>query len=695
MGDAFHVQEGAGLIVGTSLLKDIAPGVASLSINNVLAVGDRLFFAISNGAASTDLWTSDGTAAGTVLVKSGFVGSSGAGFFGQLVDVSGTLFFKATDSVNGTELWKSDGTPAGTQLVKDVLPGIGDGISLSGGFNSAANVNGTLYFVGIDATTGFELWKTDGTAAGTVLVKDIVVGASSRPSELTNVNGTLFFVAQDNVAGSELFRSDGTAAGTVVVRDINVGGFGSNPRLLTNVNGTLFFVANDGVNGNELWKSDGTAAGTVLVTDITTASTGGPSQLISVGNRLFFTVDDGVHSSELWTSDGTAAGTAMVKDIVIGGGSSAPSDLINVNGTLFFSANDGVNGRELWKSDGTAAGTVLVKDIIPGAGGSIGIVNYWQAASNGELFFTPSDGVTGTELWKSDGTVAGTVLVKNIAPVGSSFPAQLTNVNGTVFFTADDNLHGRELWKTGGSETVLANDSDPEGSALTAILVSSPSNGTLTLNADGTFNYTPNSGFTGIDSFTYKANDGSLDSNVATVTITVTAAPVLNQAPALNAIGNQSIDEGQLLNFTATASDPDAGQTLTFSLENGTSGAIPAGATINPTTGAFSWTPTEFQGPGTYTFDVVVTDNGGPTLSDRETIVVTVNEVNQAPVLNSIGNQTVTEGALLTFTATASDGDLPANTLTYSLQGTVPVGALINPARRIHSKATGELEVGI
>ena len=194
---------------------------------------------------------------------------------------------------------------------------------------------------------------------------------------------------------------------------------------------------------------------------------------------------------------------------------------------------------------------------------------------NGTAFF--SAGGTGNDLWKSDGTMAGTV------PVGTGLaPQGLTSVNGTLFFTGTTAGVGRELMKLDGTADVLANDSDPEGSALTAILVSGPSNGTLTLNSDGTFNYAPNAGFSGTDSFTYKANDGILDSNVATVTITVTAVPVVNQAPVLNAIGNQNVNEGQLLSFAATASDPDAGQTLTFSLENGLSGQVPAGASILP-----------------------------------------------------------------------------------------------------------------
>ena len=124
-------------------------------------------------------------------------------------------------------------------------------------------------------------WKTDGTDAGTVLVKDIAPGSdsggegegegsseaprSSAPQNLTNVNGTLFFTADDGAHGYEIWKSDGTEAGTVMVKDIVSGSSGSNPYQLTDVNGTLFFTANDGVHGFELWMSDGTEAGTVMV----------------------------------------------------------------------------------------------------------------------------------------------------------------------------------------------------------------------------------------------------------------------------------------------------------------------------------------------------------------------------------------------------------------------------------------------
>jgi Ca2+-binding RTX toxin-like protein len=178
------------------------------------------------------------------------------------------------------------------------------------------------------------------------------------------------------------------------------------------------------------------------------------------------------------------------------------------------------------------------------------------------------------------------------------------------------------------AQGVLANDTDPDNIApplnagLTATRgagTTGPSNGTLLFNPDGGFTYTPNAGFAGTDSFTYRATDGELISNFASVTITVMT---VNEPPVLNPIGNKSIDEGNTLTFTATATDPNVGDTHTFSLQ----GPVPAGATIDPATGLFTWTPTEAQGPGTYTFDVVVTDNGTPNLSDRETIRMTVTE---------------------------------------------------------------------
>ena len=127
-----------------------------------------------------------------------------------------------------------------------------------------------------------------------------------------------------------------------------------------------------------------------------------------MNGTLFFNADDGAHGKELWRSDGTATGTALVKDIDPGSGSSLPApapepypaQMANVNGTLFFTANNGVSGSELWRSNGTAAGTVLVRDIQPGSKGS---TPFRWAGVNGTLFFAADDGTRGFELWTSTG----------------------------------------------------------------------------------------------------------------------------------------------------------------------------------------------------------------------------------------------------------------------------------------------------
>jgi YD repeat-containing protein len=149
---------------------------------------------------------------------------------------------------------------------------------------------------------------------------------------------------------------------------------------------------------------------------------------------------------------------------------------------------------------------------------------------------------------------------------------------------------------------VLANDSDPDGDGLNAILVTQPASGILSFAPNGAFVYTPKAGFEGTDSFTYKANDGQLDSNVAVVTITVQPVnhpPVFISAPILSAIA------GQPYSYDANATDPDAGDALTFSLP-----VSPAGMTIDPATGLITWTPDAGQ-VGSHPVAVRVTDAGG------------------------------------------------------------------------------------
>jgi RNA polymerase sigma factor (sigma-70 family) len=425
------------------------------------------------------------------------------------VNVNGTLFFTAGVSDSNGQLWKCTATATGvkTTCLTSIPPNVRDGRSTP---TLLTNAGGTLYFVSRDAARGLELWKSDGTPAGTVPVRDLNPGGVINPppepgrlfhAGLMAAGKTLYFVADDGNHGCLLQKSDGTAAGTGVVKPVTAWAAAelSARRAWADVGGTLFFAGGDRAGGQELWQSDGTAQGTRLVKDIRAgADSSEPCFFTNVGGTLFFTADDGVHGRELWKSDGTEAGTRLVKDINPGRAGAFPNEdmgnLINVNGTLFFMADDGVHGLELWKSDGTEQGTVMVKDINPGPASSVewrrpgdtappglgrpanpgnnvrrhGLGTETLAVVNGTLFFVADDGVHGYELWKSDGTAAGTVLVKDIADgARDADPVWLTNVGGTLFFQAGDGLHHRKLWKSDGTAagTVPVKDFVPAGVA--------------------------------------------------------------------------------------------------------------------------------------------------------------------------------------------------------------------------------------
>ncbi len=437
-----------GTTAGTNLVEDIRPGSDGSNPSDLTNVGGSLFFAADDGTHASQLWTSNGSASGTYPVKDINVStpSSNPSFFSD--SVGQTIFFAANDGLHGNALWSTNGTAAGTSLLHDGTPYF------------ATNVNGTLFFV--SAAPNPQLWRSDGTSAGTSLVMEFGPYGSDRyPNELTNVDGTLFFAAEDGTHGLELWKSNGISAGTEIVADINPGASGSKPSYLTNVNGTLFFAANDGVHGSELWRSNGTASGTVLVRDIDPGLSSGVSKpadstsfsspdFTNVNGTLFFQATDGVHGRELWRSDGTSSGTYMVRDIEPNNAGqypgSYPGELTNVNGTLFFVAFDGTHGDTLWRSDGTEAGTLLVKDNISGSNS----YPLYLTNVNGTIFF--ADGGNSrfarASLWRSDGTAAGTTLVG----ANGDYPGDLVNVNGTLFFTTGNPFQGPyQLWESNGS----------------------------------------------------------------------------------------------------------------------------------------------------------------------------------------------------------------------------------------------------
>ncbi|MCX5972838.1 MAG: DUF5050 domain-containing protein, partial [Chloroflexi bacterium] len=203
-----------------------------------------------------------------------------------------------------------------------------------------------------DGTTGYELWRTDGTEAGTTRVKDINGVGDSYPNEFTALGDYLYFQATDGTTGYELWRTDGTDAGTTRVKDIHVGENGSNPYNFIALGDYLYFQATDGTTGYELWRTDGTEAGTTRVKDINGVGDSYPNEFTALGDYLYFRATDGTTGDELWRTDGTEAGTTRVEDIRLGENGSNPYNFIALGDFLYFAAYDGTDYR-IHRTDGT------------------------------------------------------------------------------------------------------------------------------------------------------------------------------------------------------------------------------------------------------------------------------------------------------------------------------------------------------
>ncbi len=402
-----------------------------------------------------------------------------------LTTVGATTFFSATDGTQGRELWATDGTTAGTRLVRDIRPGNAGSTP-----RSLTKVGKLLYFSADDGTHGRELWVSDGTREGTHMVRDLVPGAKgSSEFQITSLGGTACF----SRLYEDLWRTDGTSASTRLIRTFKgIDLIGS-----AAMGSKLYFDA-DGA----LWKTNGSSAGTKRIS----ARWLDASRLTRFGRHLFFwgmfygpdapscgPGDTGcLVPPYLWWSDGTWAGTKQLGTIIAFDEFAVLGKAIYFNGQAPGSGvrlyrSDGTKagtgkvvprvrplpgmqtraGRiwmtttsaslpwrdELWVSDGTAAGTALV------TGGnadwftsdddrleSIGLDGrLWFAAGPGEDAGT-GWALTDHELWVSDGTAAGTVEAADIDPTGSSFPRDLARRGAALLFSANDGEHGRELW---------------------------------------------------------------------------------------------------------------------------------------------------------------------------------------------------------------------------------------------------------
>jgi len=462
--DGSEIWRTDGTAAGTRLVKDVCPGACSANPHALTVSMGLLFFTADDGVHGRELWRTDGTVEGTLLLAD--IREGMKWHEPTLMDAGGLLFFRAEDEVHGLELWATDGTPAGTRLVRDIVPGPG-----SSGPGLLAASGGRILFRGYDPAHGPEPWVSDGTEAGTQRLADVNPGSDSSLyytgsdewNRAVAFQGGFLFVADNGTTGQELWKTDGTPAGTALVKDILPGPRfpDSEPQGLTVFNGAVYFAARDS-RGYELWKSDGTEAGTVLVKDIWPGTgDSSPLEITMAGNRFFFHATDGTHGAELWTSDGTAAGTSRVADLKAGPSDAFPAvngfrpryGLSALGNDLLFLAEDS-SGLRPWRTNGTAAGTVPVSPA-----GLTAVLNSTKAGrvAGGQLYFL--SGPKGLEVWASDGTAAGTRQVRDFVTETSAFTLREGKMDqlhtfaalGDVLLFAASDGSGSELWRTDGT----------------------------------------------------------------------------------------------------------------------------------------------------------------------------------------------------------------------------------------------------
>ncbi|MBD3723955.1 MAG: T9SS type A sorting domain-containing protein, partial [Flavobacteriaceae bacterium] len=392
----------------------------------------------------------------------------------NFVEYNGEIYFRATNQYQ-TELYKSDGSVGNIQLVKNI----------DGGTPSVPTplfvFNNLLFFKAYTTAEGEELWITDGTELGTIMLKDIWLGnASSQVFETPNPlkqyfikNGELYFTARDQPAAFSLWKTDGTSTGTVKVFDPVGFVFGND---FTEFNGKWYFTGrNTDAMNPELYVTDGTEAGTNLFAEInpntsnTLAAGSNPRHFQVYDGYLYFAADNGTIGEELYRTDGITV--ELVADIFPNnlnpafGKSSSPNSFYIFNNDLYFVANTydaGLNqilGRELFRYN-TTEGLVFIKDIFPGnLNGSLTYERNYFFELNNELYFAACDGSNGTnvyEIYKTDGTNSGTVKVVDYSALGNtSFSPSLIHnkqyaiINNRMYFN-----HGsQQIWVTDGTNS--------------------------------------------------------------------------------------------------------------------------------------------------------------------------------------------------------------------------------------------------
>jgi ELWxxDGT repeat protein len=477
-------------------------------LNGFFVAGNKFYFVASDPSYNRSIWVSDGTVAGTHQISSNTSSVTAAAVYNpQGFTLVGNLVLYGSSGL----LWSIDTT---TDAISNVITSSG-----IAGFGPPtlqgavlANMAGFVLFLGgsgIGVQNSLELWRSDGTTAGTSMVTTVTANATQ--NELAypvfeKVGNKVVYIADDGVNGPQLWSSDGTLANTVRLTSATAPPTAfqvASP--LSVIGGIAYFAISDGASSttSSVWRTDGTVAGTQRVGGLPSIDVGevgatriagdantiyfgiyptlgapasvyrylpasNTSNLAKAGLQLtgtdefafnngllFFSVNDPTIGDEPWVSNGTAAGTRLIEDInpQLADNGSSPDSFVNFGGRLAFAADDGAAGRELWISDGTAGGTTLLADINPGAASSD--PNHLFTA-NGALYFFATDASGSSKFMRLAGVGASVQVLATLSPQATNVSSYCGSdgavaIGAKIYFAANDGQSGLELWTSDGT----------------------------------------------------------------------------------------------------------------------------------------------------------------------------------------------------------------------------------------------------
>ena len=355
----------------------------------------------------------------------------------QMMDLDDRLVFSWVDPQHGTELWTSDGTPAGTHILEDIFAGSGSSSPSLG-----LVFQNTLYFKAQSYLEGEALWSY--RPAQNQLTRLLTLeNMGTQPPLMTTMGDWVYFFAYDWANGKIFYRTNGLEVQQVIKLS------GSNTQ--ANMLGTLtrdsqsrvLFLTNDPDNEGGLYSSNGTKEGTIRLAGPLSYSSGSTTYM---NGRFYFGAQDKTHGVELWQTDGTAAGTGLVKDIYPGPEGSLPNVFGPCGSRVCFFADDGVHGLEPWSSDGTPAGTQMLVDANPQSDNAD---LYRIQPAGGRLYFIARDG-THHNLYRAAPAAAGAELLhQNVDPYDDN--GVMAVIDDQLFYLEDQGEDGYNLWRVAGA----------------------------------------------------------------------------------------------------------------------------------------------------------------------------------------------------------------------------------------------------